>query len=477
MRILGRKAGYSPRTRMLATAVGLASLVLAAADVACGEEPVIFAPAYTPRAVRYKLQVEGQLQTTREEGDSQGNTKKDDAKKDDKGSDARVTPMRIQGEFLYLEQTADELTVDLWGRTYGSINAELTIGARKLQPTLREDVQQHAVNLAGDRVQRVAAVPMTSAEDQLVAHVFDTALLERLLPNQPVSEGDRWPIDDVSAAMLLGLDHAVENELEAVLQSIEDGAAEIRVEGEFRGAALDVEAEMRVRARLKYDLERQRFSWAAIGVKDHRPAGAASPGVDAVSTITIKLGDAERRAWRPPTPEQLAAVRLEHRFEDEGISVVYDPRWRVTFESPESAVFRLIDDGEFIAQGRAVVMPRVKAGSKSTIKQFQDDVQKTLGDRFAEFASASEQTTSSDAHLLECTAVGTIDELSIQWMYFLATGRDGRRLALTFTAQPDAIERIAGADREMAESARFLTLKVASKPEETTQLNLESTFR
>ena len=470
MQLPGSRGRYRLRSKFCALLAGLASLGSLGGAFADEREPIEFAPAFGPRAVRYKVQVEGNLRTSRP--DKKGEKEGAGAQEEE-----RVTPMRIRGEFLYLEQTADDSTVDVWGRTYGSVDAELTIGTRKLTPSLREDVSQHAVDLAGDRVRRIAAAPMTREEDQLVAHLFDSALLERLLPVEPVDEGDGWQIDDVTVAMLLDLDHTAENELQAELKSVEDGSAEIRIEGNVRGAVLDVEAEMQVRARLKYDLRKQRFSWAAIGVKDHRPAGAASPGVDAVSTITIKLGDAERRAWEPPSEDQRSTVRLEHRFDDEGIAVLYDPRWRATFESPESAVFRLIDDGGFVAQGRAVVMPRAKAGSKPTIKAFQKDVQAALGERFAEFTSSSEQTTSSGAHLLECTAVGTIDDLSIQWMYFLATSRDGRRVALTFTAQPDAIERIAGADREMAEAVRFLTLKVADLGSEPTQLNLESTFR
>lgn len=436
---------------------------------AAAEAEVLLRPAESPRNVEYKLQVEGRLRSPTPEADEPG---------DAEPVAPKAAPMRIRGEFRFHEQVAETSSGEIWRREYEAIDAEIQVGERTIAPTLRDEHRQHALAVAAGRIARLSpAGPMTREEDQLVAHVFDTAALGRIFPADAVGVGDSWPIDDATGAMLLGLDHLVENELTAKLVKAAGGSAEIRLEGSCQGQVLDAESKIEVRTRIRYDLAANRIVWVAAGVKEQRAAAAAAPGVDAVSTITIKLTEAAPVSWQPPPRVDFLAARMEYEFQEEGVRFAYDPRWRLTSESPNSALFRMIDDGQFVAQGRIVILPRSKAGTKPTLQEFQTDVRTALGERFVEFAAASERTTATDAHLLECTALGLIDEVSIQWMYYLATSRDGRRVAFTFTAQPENLERLAAADSEMPDSVRFVTLKVADLDPETRRLNLDSVVR
>ena len=172
------------------------------------------------------------------------------------------------------------------------------------------------------------------------------------------------------------------------------------------------------------------------------------------------------------TPTARAEVR--RRFADEGLSIcclasgvrmatpdaaewrfTYDRRWHVTTDRAELAVLRLLVRGELLAQCNASPLEKRPPEKLITLAQFQQDVKQALGESFGEFVRASEDVNESEYRVYRVVARGAVDELPIQWHYYMVADREGRQVAFAFTIEQALLTQFGKADEALIDTLRF----------------------
>ena len=309
------------------------------------------------------------------------------------------------------------------------------------------------------------ASPLSREELDLIEVPGNTLLVDRLLPDEPVAVGDSWPLDKQSLADLLGIDGVSTSDVKATLAEVAAGLADVAASGSLIGAVGGVSTEIELKVRYKFDLEQKRIVHFALLIKEKRSVGHVGPGLDTVAKVLVKISPisgsenltAEAVASLPPAaaPENL---RLRYTAAGGQFGFLHDRRWYLTTEDPKLAVFRLVDQGELIAQCN---ISSVLAAPKKalTLAEFQRDVQQSLGKNFGQFVSAGQSTTEAGYTVFRVVVQGNVSKLPIEWIYYLVGDAQGNRVSLAFTLEESLKERFAEADRALAGGMRLAQAK------------------
>ncbi len=304
--------------------------------------------------------------------------------------------------------------------------------------------------------------PISRQELDLIDTAANTLVIEDMLPPQAVAIGQSWKASDATLAALIGLDAVSFSDVECVLGGVNEGIADLAAAGSVSGAAGGVSTEIELKAKYRFHLQQKRISYFALLIKEKRAIGHIGPGLDTVAKVLMVIhpldksqqltSAAAEKAARSPA---LAEAPLRYTAPGGQFRFDFDRRWYVTGEEPKLTVMRLLDRGELVAQCNISAMP---SGQKTlpSLAEFQRDVQRSLGDKFGQFVSAAEDKTERGYQLLRVVANGTVAQLPIQWIYYLVSDDQGRRVSLAFTMEQELVERFAHADRTLVRQLEIL---------------------
>jgi hypothetical protein len=152
----------------------------------------------------------------------------------------------------------------------------------------------------------------------------------------------------------------------------------------------------------------------------------------------------------PPSTDLV--LPLAHVHGPTGMRFLHGREWFVTSEQRERVILRHVADGELTAQCQIAVLPQLPDGQTMTVDQFEKDVRFALGKRLEQIVAANQWRTDSGLACTRIVAAGKIEELPIEWRYYLLVGEDGRRVAATVTVEGALVERLNNAEREIVES-------------------------
>ncbi len=390
----------------------------------------------------------------------------------DKDQKTNAIPMSVVGQFGYDEQRLDDGATDdhrVAARYYDDVQATIKIADRIVKPDLRDSRRLVAAVLGKDGTYLSSpGGPLTREELELIDIPGNTLVIGDLLPQAEVERGHRWKPTDDTLARLLGLDAVGHTEVECVLAEVQDGAAEITLEGTLGGAINGVASEIELKGKLLFDVAHGTPKSLLLAIKEQRGIGYVGPGLDVVAKLKLTMTPlTESKRLAPETiqtaklPGTDQAPPLEYVSAAKGYRFLYDRRWHITREEPDLVVMRMVDRGDLVAQCN--VAPSTKAIEKPVeLVQFQNDVQTALGKLFGKFERASERGTDSGLRILESIASGTAQDLPIQWRYYLVHDRQGRGLSLIFTLEAPLVEQFHDRDTPIVESVEFLEPKVAT---------------
>lgn len=347
-------------------------------------------------------------------------------------------------------------------RYYDKAEAVIKVGKSGIKPTLDDERRLIAVD-AGEQVALFSPLgPLTREELDLLEALGDSLLLDRLLPARAASEGDSWDHSSQLLAALLGLDKIADCDVKSKLETLSDTSAMMTMEGRVEGAVEGVTTRMEIKAKYRFIRKTGRIDWFGMLVKEDRDIGHVNTGVELVARVQVQIKpDA---ACAQLTEKSLAGLLLEpseemsrlvFRSKTGGWEFYHDRRWIVTADERSHAVLRLVDRGELIAQCNVTNLAEVKPGKQVTLEEFQEDVKEALGESFGGFENASQQPGGDNYRVLRVVAGGESSQLPIQWIYYLIANEQGRQVALTFTVEKTHSERLANADRALAETLRF----------------------
>ncbi len=304
--------------------------------------------------------------------------------------------------------------------------------------------------------------PLSREQFDLIDAVGDSYCIDRLLPKQPVADGESWANDASVIGPLLTLDTVAVCEVKSVLDQFNGNFAKVRLAGDVDGTTDGAATRQEVRGVYLYDRQLHRITRLNLAVREKRSIGGATPGLDAVAKVQIKVDPIETspqlsddaiikatRGTRTPLRDLL--------FESPtlGFRIKHDRQWYVTAEGREAVTFRRVDGGDLVAQCTVTTLAPKSAGRQASLEQFQKDVVYSLGKSFGELVSSRQWQNAAGLYCYEVVARGLVEELPVEWHYYLVAPESGNRVSVAVTIEKPMLERVAGADRELVESLQL----------------------
>lgn len=348
-------------------------------------------------------------------------------------------------------------------RRYRSVEPTIRVDQTSFQPKLRTERNLVVARTAEAQPELHSPLgPMTSDESELLQLPFQTLLIDDLLPGKTVKVGESWKHDDAVLCSLLNLDAVSQSDVSSTLGEATAEAARVEFKGVVQGALGGVAAEFDVVGRYKFDRTQDRITWLAVLLKEKRAIGHVEPGVEATTRLQMTLAPiaepkdlsvAELRdVDLSPYPELL---RLEHVSQAGGYRLDHERRWHVMTDSNEVLALRLVDRGELLAQCniRHITIP--DPSRQPSLTQFQADIRRSLDKNFGQFVRVGESGNSLGQTIFRAEAAGTVEELTIHWIYYLVLDPSGRQVVFAFTVEQPLLDRFEGADTALVSTVRF----------------------
>lgn len=378
------------------------------------------------------------------------------------------TPLAVVGDFRYDERLlawgADFSDASRAARYYDRAEANITVDKQALPArTLADGKRLVAVEVAG------AEAAMFSPQDRFTRDDLDLVTLpgnslgvDRILPDEAVAVGDSWKPAADAVAVLCDLDEVDSVEVDATLKEATDSQAKCELSGAVEGRVDGVKTKLEVAAKFTFDRVRGRISWLAMSVKEQREAGDVAPGVEATSRLQMRvepldesqtLADASLTGL--PLEPTAGLLTLLHRSAAGRFSFAHDRRWHVIADDERVTVLRLLDDGAVTAQANITPLAKQSPGKKITLETFKADVERLLGKNLAGVVRASEKMNDRDYHVCRVDAIGKINDVDIQWIYYHVADKEGRGAAIAFTFDSKLADRFAGEDEALVNSLQL----------------------
>jgi hypothetical protein len=367
-------------------------------------------------------------------------------------------------------------------RQYEDAKATIKVDAAATKPALRKERGMIAVVGQGKEALLMFGVdgPLTRDELSLIELPCNTAILDELLPAKSVQVNDHWDHTPELAAALLGLDAAGASDLQSTLTKVEGNTATIGLAGTVEGAIDGVSTKIEVKANYRYDLKAGRVVFMGMLLKEARSIGHVGPGMDVTAKFQVKLTPNAKH-------EALAAYQdagalkelmpeysmLEYEPARKSYRMVYDSRWHVMSDDPDTVSFRMVDRGDLVAQAKLSTPAGVSHNRFATMEAFQEEVQETLGEDFGEITSATTSENSLGVVTHRVTVQGVVSELPIEWRYYLLIGPNRQQLIAAFTLEQSVAERFGDADARMVESVEFVEERAEGESARVPRLQLK----
>src|SRR5688500_12301866 len=110
----------------------------------------------------------------------------------------------------------------------------------------------------------------------------------------------------------------------------------------------------------------------------------------------------------------------------------------------EIAALRRVEAHDLLAQCSTSVPPPLPTGEQLTLEGFQEDVKKSLDKSLTELVEAAQNLNENGLAVLRVTAVGKVQDVDVEWIYYHLTDNEGRRASLVFTLETSLVERFGG---------------------------------
>jgi hypothetical protein len=344
----------------------------------------------------------------------------------------------------------------LAARYYNQAEAVIKVDQGGVAPRLSEQRRVIAVaQIAGRPVLFAPSGPMPRDELDLIDVVGNSTLIDQLLPTKPVAQGDSWMQTAALMGGLLTLDAVSACEVQSVLEEFNSSFAKIRLSGIVNGTSDGTPTQQEVRGVYLFDRRWGRITRLNLAVREQRSIGNATPGLDAVAKLQIQVEPVESSpGLADEAVGSLTARPLELLYDSPqlGFRAEHDRNWYITSEGHETVTLRRVDRGDLIAHCTIASLPPKSAGRQTSLDQFQQDIIFSLGKSFGELVSARQWTSSRGHFCYEVIARGLVEEVPIEWHYFLIAQEAGHRVSLAVTIERPMIERLGQADRQLVES-------------------------
>ena len=281
------------------------------------------------------------------------------------------------------------------------------------------------------------------------------------LPKQPQATGGRWKLSDQAVMALMGWEAVLKSEIHGELEKVSEGTAYIKISGKASGAADGVSSEVDLTGALQVDLRRRRIQQFSANVKEDRAISHAQPGFSmsaavqlSVSPLTVSQHLSEAALGAISLASKREQTPLLHQSTVGRYQLLHGHRWRIV-RGGRPTVLRFVDQGDLVAQCNIVDLPDGQANRQVSLKEFQADVERAMGDREVQFLDASRAAGRKRSTILRITVEAVENEIPVRWIHYYVSNAEGRRAAITVVLEKSLVEQFGNEDLRLLESFEF----------------------
>ncbi len=303
---------------------------------------------------------------------------------------------------------------------------------------------------------------LSPQELELVTPPCDSLGFIALLPPASVEVGEEWTPPVWVAQFLARLEATTASELKCRLTSVNESAAEISFQGKAKGAVQGTAAEVQFSGSIDFDLKLNCITAAELKQTEKREVGAVTPGLDVAAKLRVirKPAQVPGRVVEPKVvdiaisapPESALQLRFESPW---NLGLLHSRDWHLFQQTEQVAIFRLLDQGLFVAQCNVSPIPSAKPGEHTSEKIFQSDIQQSLGTRLKVLGTGEKLSSAEGYYVYRVTAEGEIGERKLTWIYYLIADPAGRQASVMFAVDTPLVEKLGRRDREFVQTLRF----------------------
>ncbi|MCG8449715.1 MAG: hypothetical protein MI725_09070 [Pirellulales bacterium] len=379
-------------------------------------------------------------------------------------------PLRVVGKLRYEERllawSQDEIARSL--RHYATAAARIQVGEEGLIRELPAESRQVIAEIRDQLTALNGSDKLLTREQlDLLNVVGNTLAVHRLLPGRSLAEGESWDHPATTIGPLLGLDYVAVCEVSSVVTGAEQDQVQIRLAGTVHGTVDGAPTEMDLRGAYLFHLTEKRITKFNLAIKELRTASEIVPGLDIVAKISLTL-DAPAHPTNI-TPEQVQQaddlsqpVRRELLFDAhaKGFRFHHDKAWYVTGEKSDLISLRCMHEGNLVAHCNVATLPARSEGRFTTLEQFEHDVRTSLGDNLKNVVASTRWVTARGYECLGVIANGNVEEVPIEWRYYLVSADGLPRVSLSVTVEHSKLKQFADGDRQLVDSLELMAKPV-----------------
>ncbi|MBS0265238.1 MAG: hypothetical protein JSS02_25115 [Planctomycetes bacterium] len=324
------------------------------------------------------------------------------------------------------------------------------------------------------------AGPLTYSELELLHVPTDSLAIQGLLTDSEIDLGETWTAPVWSVPLVTGVEAVEKGKLTCKLEKIDDQVARIGFTGDVTGATVGASSVVELRGHLLFDREQKLVTRIEATQTEKRAIGAVSPGLDVTAKVTVVRSLAEQGSRI--SDKELSGVPLEPNaasrlllFESPvwNVRLYHDRNWHVFHQASDGALLRLLDQGGFISQCNIKKLPNAEPGQHLSEKQFQQDIQQTLGKNFEQFLQAEKLNLKDGLFIYRVVAAGSIQRTNekkepeinaVQWINYLVANPEGRQLTFVFSVDARQVKDFGTRDVSMVAGIEFLRPRNAPPP-------------
>jgi hypothetical protein len=294
----------------------------------------------------------------------------------------------------------------------------------------------------------------------------DSLVVDLLLPERPVSDGDTWSNDASAMAALLALDSVAHAEVRSVLDKHNDEFALAKLAGSVVGIADGAATEIELRGVFLFDRKLRRITRLNLAVKEIRSIGGATPGLDGVAKLRMNVKPIESSEHLSAdviaalrAPEKQPSRMLELVAAEQGYRVIHDRGWFVTSTERERTTLRRVVGNDLVAQCTITKLPAKSEGRQTTLEEFERDIRFSLGKNFGQLVASRQWTNAFKHRCLEVVVRGTAEEVPVEWHYYLVFPENGHRVSVVATIDGQMVQHLAAADRRLVNAIQLVPIE------------------
>lgn len=259
---------------------------------------------------------------------------------------------------------------------------------------------------------------LTQEEIDLVQLPADPLTVGKLLPESPVSVGDRWELTPGALGALLNLQKVTLCDASAVLTDCTTSHAKFRFAGTVHGVSNGATTEIDLSGVALVDRRAKLISQLNLGLEERRSVGPATPGLDVNAKVTLTCTQASDKQAVDPLPKDGVSITYLAKINGprDTWSIEAPRGWRVTARTSSTATLTLIEGERKIAE---VLLRNLPPSDADKATEFVAEAQRVIESAGGSLAGVYEGALPSGMTTRSVQGHGEQEGRTLVWRHYL----------------------------------------------------------